>query len=32
LAHRMGAVRDGEVTLRDKPALVFRHPELEAAA
>jgi RimJ/RimL family protein N-acetyltransferase len=32
LAHRMGAVRDGEVTLRDKPALVFRHPEKGAAA
>ena len=31
LAVRMGAVREPDVTLRDKVATVYRHPKLEAA-
>lgn len=32
LAIRMGAVRDGDVVLRGKPAQVYRHPLMEVAA
>ena len=32
LALRMGAVREPDITLRDKVATVYRHPRMEAAA